>query len=343
MPMTVACPHCDANLKMPDTAAGKTVKCPKCSKPFAAPEAESPPMAKMANPSKPKVLDAESVARPSRRSRPQIVEDDDDFEDERPRRKRKSKKNTKQKKSPMLFIGIAVGVLVLIGAGVGAAMMMSSDEGGDNPLSIAGGSSSTNSSGPDGWTAVGNDEIDIQVSLPGITQHRYLNKNKPGINRAALSKDDIMTDYDKYVARSNSLKSGEGLTGSLVAARTPNSKQGSSQSELLAVYEKNAVALYWGIRNEVIKSEMTTVGGKQALKIFIEEKPVLHNVSRDEDGFWDSANKKELARIKTEGVFGVVYVIPNGEWVYLTGLAQAIGQPIPDDQLNQLEKSIEID
>lgn len=34
MPVSTQCPHCDAKLKVPDSASGKKVRCPKCSSPF---------------------------------------------------------------------------------------------------------------------------------------------------------------------------------------------------------------------------------------------------------------------------------------------------------------------
>ena len=47
MPYTVACSSCDAELRIPDNAIGRTFKCPKCGKPVtmdvaAAPRVEPP-------------------------------------------------------------------------------------------------------------------------------------------------------------------------------------------------------------------------------------------------------------------------------------------------------------
>jgi predicted Zn finger-like uncharacterized protein len=90
--MQIACPNCQAQLRMPDAALGKKVRCPKCQHAFVASEEKrGPAVVKLVAPPKPKApppLDEELEAEeapPARRRR----RDEDDEVAEAPRRKRR--------------------------------------------------------------------------------------------------------------------------------------------------------------------------------------------------------------------------------------------------------------
>lgn len=79
---TVACPTCDARLKAPESAAGKSVKCPKCGATIAlpAPAEGSPSAPVLARPRvvEPPADEPDERPRPSKRSRRRREEDGDD-------------------------------------------------------------------------------------------------------------------------------------------------------------------------------------------------------------------------------------------------------------------------
>ena len=370
MPITVACPHCDAKLKLPDSVSGKTLKCPKCTDPFIAPEIDAP---SPATPVRPKVIDAEPVDPPPRRrprvvdeeeerprrrsrsravdaveddepprrrskSRVRVAEDSDDFDDEddRPRRRRKNGAD-KRKPSPVLLIGIGVGALVLIGLlGGGAYFLLGSGEEKSPQEEFV-----SSRTAPQGWSEVGNKELAMRVFLPGNVKGDFSEHAKPKDYKLG---DKVETYFDKnqYTAQERGAGRSEGLTAKLIGSRSPGFRPGSSQAELLAEFEKHR--LFWGINNEVVKSVPITCGGKQGLRIYVEEKPhLMQPNSGAPAGFFAEHDARETARINKKGLHGVAYVFANGEWSYVVGLSQSNGQPIPEDVQKTVEESFEFD
>jgi hypothetical protein len=103
MPFAFACPHCEAQLKVPVDPGGKKVQCPQCEKIFKGP----------AN-----ARDL-SAARPRRRL--SEADDDSDELEDRPRFKKKKK----QKKSNRhVWLTVVVGLLLLGGIGFLVIMLL---------------------------------------------------------------------------------------------------------------------------------------------------------------------------------------------------------------------------
>jgi hypothetical protein len=162
MPLTIACPKCDARLQAPDTVRGKRVKCRKCGETFVARPVDddeddrpSRPAAKAAAKPRPRpVGDDEDDDRPRRPARASRRDEDDSGGDEdRPRRRRRDeddeprprgKKGKKKKKAAgppvLLLVLIGVGALVLIGGGIGVYFAFIKEEKpADNAVAKAGG------------------------------------------------------------------------------------------------------------------------------------------------------------------------------------------------------------
>ncbi|HKB05894.1 MAG TPA: hypothetical protein VKD90_27105 [Gemmataceae bacterium] len=145
MPITTACPNCDARLEAPDDIEGKKVQCKKCGEKFRARPVEEDdedgrPARREARPAsksrpRPAAEDEDEDDRPSRRTgkasrrREDDGEDDRDAEEDQPRRrsrdeddqeeearprKKKGKKKKKAGRPVVLFLSIGVGVLFLI-------------------------------------------------------------------------------------------------------------------------------------------------------------------------------------------------------------------------------------
>ncbi|MBO0699227.1 MAG: hypothetical protein J2P46_12595 [Zavarzinella sp.] len=162
MPVTIACPNCDARLEAPDDIEGKKVQCKKCGEKFRARPVEdddeddrsSRRTAKSASKSRPRPAedDEDEDERPSRRSgkgsrRKDDDEDDRDGDEDRPRRRSrdeddgedeprpKKKKGKKKKKamSPVVVLILSgVGLLILI-AVIGAIISLSGDKSDGSP------------------------------------------------------------------------------------------------------------------------------------------------------------------------------------------------------------------
>jgi hypothetical protein len=157
MPVTVACPNCDARLDAPDDIVGKKVKCRKCGEKFRAYHVEKvgeddratrrADKSESKSDPQPAAPDEDEDERPSRRAgkasrrREEDDEADRDEDEERPRRRsvdedgeedeprERKKKGKKKKKAGLpvaLLILIGVVVLLLI-AGVGIYFSSSSD------------------------------------------------------------------------------------------------------------------------------------------------------------------------------------------------------------------------
>jgi predicted Zn finger-like uncharacterized protein len=108
MATSLTCPECDATLKVPDSAIGKTVRCKKCGETFKAKASRD--------------RDDEDEPAPKAKPSKRPVRDDDE-DDQRPRRATGKKKKRKAKpKSPLpLVVGIAGGAVVLVAVGLGIA------------------------------------------------------------------------------------------------------------------------------------------------------------------------------------------------------------------------------
>lgn len=118
MPIPIACPDCDARLKAPDTAAGKTVRCPKCNARLEVPgPADDEPEEEV----------EEERPRPKSRRR------DEDDEDDRPRPKKRRKPAAKSGGVPT-WLSVVGGVGILATIGVGAYLALGKKGGdGDKP------------------------------------------------------------------------------------------------------------------------------------------------------------------------------------------------------------------
>jgi len=199
MPITIACPNCDARLEAPDDIEGKKVHCKKCGEKFRARNVEEDDRpagraARSASKSRPRsaAADEDEDERPSRRSgkasrrREEHDEDDRDQDEDRPRRgsreeddqedeprarKKKGKKKKKTGPPVVLLISIGVGVLILI-AGIGAYFSFSGDRsdgsvtpGGPVSGPGAGGESAGNPDLP-GWLEFADPNGQFKVRMP---------------------------------------------------------------------------------------------------------------------------------------------------------------------------------
>jgi hypothetical protein len=104
MPFAFACPHCEAQLKVPVDPGGKKVQCPQCAKIFKGP------------------ADARNLSAARLRRRLSEAEDDSDDSEERPRFKKKKKEKKSNRHvwltlvvGLLLFGGIAFLVIMLLG------------------------------------------------------------------------------------------------------------------------------------------------------------------------------------------------------------------------------------
>src|SRR5262245_37497475 len=87
MPIQIACPSCNRQLKVPDNLIGQHVKCPGCENTFAAAVEEAPPPKESYREEPPRREPREDLVdnpRPRKRHR-----DDEDFDSDLPRRARK--------------------------------------------------------------------------------------------------------------------------------------------------------------------------------------------------------------------------------------------------------------
>jgi hypothetical protein len=128
--MTVTCPGCQAQLKVPETLLGRKAKCNKCATVIQIPATAITERATAAAPVGPRSgarngARSDTVGgRAAARRRPR--EEEDDEEDDRPRRRR-----NKEKKSPVLLICVISGLaLLLVGGGIGAFFLF---RGGSSP------------------------------------------------------------------------------------------------------------------------------------------------------------------------------------------------------------------
>jgi predicted Zn finger-like uncharacterized protein len=111
---TLACPECEARLKVPSSIpAGKRIRCPKCKEPFpiSDEEDEAPAPSKVA------------AARSRKPAPPPEDDEDDDREDEPVARKRRKKPQKAASKAP-LFIALGVGGVLLLGGGAALAVAL---------------------------------------------------------------------------------------------------------------------------------------------------------------------------------------------------------------------------
>jgi predicted Zn finger-like uncharacterized protein len=122
---SAVCPHCEAKLKVPETAAGKKIRCPKCNESFKVPADDEEPTAVAPKASALKAKrarqraddDDEEVARRGRSAR------EDDDEDEEPARKRRPRKSAGNQRRVWWIVGSSVG-LVLVAGGIVAGLLI---------------------------------------------------------------------------------------------------------------------------------------------------------------------------------------------------------------------------
>lgn len=202
MPVTIACPNCDARLEAPDDIEGKKVKCRKCGEKFraypvkedAADDRPARRAATSAGKSRPRSAapDEAEDERPARRTgKASRRRDEDDADvpdgdedrprrrsadegDEPPARKKKGKRKKKAGRPVVLLILIGVGVL-LLAAGIGTYFATRGDsaDGGVAPSgpvsgpSADGGSAAGDPNLP-GWAefADPNGQFNVRVPRP---------------------------------------------------------------------------------------------------------------------------------------------------------------------------------
>jgi predicted Zn finger-like uncharacterized protein len=83
MPVTVPCPSCGTNLRIPDTAVGKRVKCSKCETAFTAePPAEAPPAEAVQA-----EVPARKAARPADEEPEERGDDEEEYEEDEDERR----------------------------------------------------------------------------------------------------------------------------------------------------------------------------------------------------------------------------------------------------------------
>jgi hypothetical protein len=202
MPITIACPNCDARLEAPDEIEGKKVQCKKCGEKFRARPVEEDDVddrparraAKSAGKSRhrPAADDEEVDERSSRRTgkasrhreddeadrdedadRPRRSRDEGDEEAEPRPRKKKGKKRKKAGPPVVLLLSIGIGVCVLI-AVIGTYFHLSGDK--SDPSAPTGGPVSEKGAGaggepagnPDlpGWPEFADPNGQFKVRLP---------------------------------------------------------------------------------------------------------------------------------------------------------------------------------
>jgi predicted Zn finger-like uncharacterized protein len=112
MPIQIACPTCQRQLRVPDNLIGQMVKCPSCQNTFTATAEESqPPRDENIREERPSPLEERADDdEPRRRPR----RDDDDFDDRPPRRRRR-REDMEPHRGTMILV---LGILALTGLGI---------------------------------------------------------------------------------------------------------------------------------------------------------------------------------------------------------------------------------
>jgi predicted Zn finger-like uncharacterized protein len=237
MPITIACPNCDARFQAPDTFEGKRVKCKKCGETFVARPADvdeddrpARPAAKAAARARPRPVDDDEDDSPSRRFAKASRREEDDSDEDRPRRRRRDdvdaedeprprKKKGKKKKatgSPVLLIVlIAVGAVVLIGGGIGVYYgFIKEDKPADQP--VAKGDASNGPVGKAGAVAGADAAWYEHVDVDGKYRIKFPRQPAPEIR--TINEGGMQVTVKAMMAQTNQ----EVLVSSVVALPDPN-------------------------------------------------------------------------------------------------------------------------
>jgi hypothetical protein len=176
MPVVVAC-SCGANLRVPDTAAGKRVKCPKCGELLTVPAPQFEVIDDAEDEAPRPARRAAVKAKPAEVDEP-IDDDEGEEEEERPKKKAKGKrkgnkakgKNREQEKKKRLItliVGICGAVFVLGAVGVVVAIVMNTQDPAKAGISTT---PAAKPSLPSGWSVFKGDGF--SVGVPDAVQFR---------------------------------------------------------------------------------------------------------------------------------------------------------------------------
>ena len=268
MPIPIACPECDAKLKAPDTAAGKTIRCPKCTARLVVPGNRD--------------VDDEPEDRPRKRVRPR----DDDDDRPRPRRRRPAKSG-----GVPAAVWVAGGLGLAAVVGVAVWLTLGNKKGdGDKPGGAGAGvqgAAAERASGrtaPAGFTAVVEPDGGYEVFLPG-----EVGKVAHGENGRDLPRTEVAAWY--------SFNDMGELEVNVVGRNLRRSPAGTTEAALMAILEEfdHPPKPTAGTASK----RMTTLGGQPALEYRLNEDRLGQSNERFVFLVTVKGNKAYILRSKT--------------------------------------------
>lgn len=243
MPIPIACPECDARLKAPDDAAGKTIRCPKCTARLVVPGGDG--------------------GEPDDRPRKPVRRRDDE-DDDRPRPKRRRKPGRSGGVPVAAWVGGGLGLAAVVGVAVWLAVggKGGGDAGGDKAgwggagvqgaaAVVAGGRTA-----PAGFTAVVDPDGGYEVFLPG-----EVGKVAHGENGRDLPRTEVAAWY--------SFNDMGELEVNVVGRNLRRSPAGTTEAALMAILEEFDHPPKPAPGTD--SKRMTTLGGQPALEYRLNE------------------------------------------------------------------------
>ena len=290
MPIPIACPQCRNPVNAPDSAAGKTITCWKCSTAMSVPIPEAD------------VVD-EAPRRAAKvigtKSKPRLDDDDDDDND-RPVRRKPAKKSG----SPVPLIALIGGGVLLLGVvAMGGYLLF-----GGKKAGLAGGL--IGGKAPPGYSSVGDSGCGCRLFLPGLGTGSFAHK---GMDASSPINPNL------YVAACQD-------EAMFVASRTPGFTPGTSEDQLMKLFEKYPFVVKFK-KYDIASKKMISVNGKPGLQFTMIEKPDLWNDTPQNAEFFRDANNREADRVAKEGKRTVVIVTVNGEWGYVITISRNLADP----------------
>ena len=270
MPIRIACPDCDAELKAPDDAAGKTIRCPKCTARMVVPDRE----------------DADEPAddddRPRRRDRGRDAAD-------RPRKKTRRRPARSGGVPGWAWAAGGLGLAAVIGVAVWLAVGDKKGDG-DKPGGAGAGvqgAAAERASGrtaPAGFTAVVEPDGGYEVFLPG-----EVGKVAHGENGRDLPRTEVAAWY--------SFNDMGELEVNVTARNLRRSPAGTTEAALMAILEEFDHPPKPAAGTD--RRRMTTLCGRPALEYRLNEDRLGQSNERFVFLVTVKGNKAYIVRSKT--------------------------------------------